>query len=186
MKLNNNAIAVNFVIALILSIIGGINIIFWLIGGIGAYTDAEIDFSFAELVLALVLAGLGAWMLCCGIIRFNMGKKAKNYANIIGNVPMISIANIAGSVRAAERQVEKDFQWLIKKNFLVDAYIDYNQKAIIFKDAYREMIEQKQQEEQARKQIVYVSVVCTCCNGTTEIESGKAGKCSYCGAPIKA
>ena len=74
---------------------------------------------------------------------------------------------------------------MIKKNFLVDAYIDYSDKKIIFKDAYVKLVEKKQQEEFIKRNIQYVSVVCECCNGTTKIEKGKEGVCSYCGAPIQ-
>ena len=114
-----------------------------------------------------------------------MNKALKNYVNVIGNVASISIADVAECVRISENQVTSEFEWLIKKNFLIDAYIDYSDKKIVFKEAYAKVVEKKQQEEFYKRNIQYISVVCECCNGTTKIEKGKEGVCSYCGAPIK-
>ena len=81
-------------------------------------------------------------------------------------------------------QIAKDCEWFIKKNFFIDAYVDHEQKAIVFKEAYDRYVWQKRREEQQKKKIVYVSMVCKCCNGITKLEKGKIGTCDYCGAPI--
>lgn len=182
MKLNKKVMVFNKFIAMLQILVGSVNVVFWGIGGTGAWLDKDIDFT--DWWLVMILCALAGWMLYCGIKRLRMENKARNYANVIGDTAMISISDIAGSVRVAESQVEKDFQWLIKKNFLVDAYIDYDDHALIFREAYGKLMEQKAREERARKNIVYLSVSCKCCNGITQIEKGKSGTCSYCGAPI--
>lgn len=183
MKVNNTTVIMNKIISIIQIIFAGVNLFFWGVGGIGAFLIAEVDLlGFFMAFFFGVIAGL---ILYCGMKRSKMGKALKNYVNVVGNVASIPIAEVAQSVCISEKQVIDEFNWLIRKNFLVDAYIDYNDKRIVFKDAYAKVVEKQQLEEQAKSNIVYISVVCECCNGTTKIEKGKEGVCSYCGAPIK-
>lgn len=183
MKVNNTTLVFSKIISIVQMIFAAINLFFWGVGGIGAFLITEVDIAgFSMTAFFSAIAGV---ILYCGIKRVKMNKALKNYVNVIGNVASISIADVAECVRISENQVTSEFEWLIKKNFLIDAYIDYSDKKIVFKEAYAKVVEKKQQEEFYKRNIQYISVVCECCNGTTKIEKGKEGVCSYCGAPIK-
>lgn len=183
MKVNNSTVIMNKIISIIQIVFAGVNIFFWGVGGVGAFLITEVDLSgFFLTFLFCVIAGV---ILYCGIKRTKMAKALKNYVNVVGDAASISIKEIAQSVYVSEKQVVDEFDWLIRKNFLLDAYIDYNDNQIVFKEAYAKVVKKQQEEEQAKRNIEYISVVCECCNGTTKIEKGKEGVCSYCGAPIQ-
>lgn len=185
MRANNKVIVLNKIISIVQCVLGGMGLFVFGLGFLGNLLDVETSLDFASIILFILFISLNAYMLYCGIKRNKMGKKLKNYINMIGNVASVSIVEIALSVQASESQVVSEFEWLIKKNFLIDAYIDYDDKKLIFKEAYAKELEKQQQEEQAKRNIQYISVVCECCNGTTRIVKGKGGICDYCGAPIK-
>lgn len=184
MKINKANLILNRVISLVQIVVAVPNLIFFGIGGIGIFFDKNFEFGFAEWVIVLTICILAGCMLYCGIKRIRFGKKIRNYVNLIGNAKYISIKEVAQSSRESESQIISDFEWLIKKQFFVNAYIDYDDGVIAFGDTYRQIVEQRIQEEEAKKCREYVSVVCDCCGGTTKIEVGGGGVCDYCRAPI--
>ena len=183
MKVNNTTLVFSKIISIVQIAFAAVNLFFWGVGGIGAFLITEVDI--AGLSMTSFFSAIAGVILYCGIKRVKMSKALKNHVNVVGNVASISIKDVAQRVRISENQVTSEFEWLIKKNFLVDAYIDYSDKKIIFKEAYVKVVEKKQQEEFQKHNIQYISVVCECCTGTTKIEKGKVGVCSYCGAPIQ-
>ena len=184
MKVNNVAVVLNKVVSIVQCILGGVGLFIFGVSFLGNIFDPELQLDSASIVLFIIFISLSVYTLYCGIKRSKMGKKLKNYVNIVGNRAIVPILEIAQTSLEPEMQVLKDFQWLIKKNFFADAYIDYDDKAIVLREAYSKILEQREREEQAKKRIEYVAVRCECCHGTTKIEKGKVGKCSYCGAPI--
>ena len=97
---------------------------------------------------------------------------------------MISLEEIAQKTSETESHVERSLKWLIKKNFFTDAYINYDEKSLVFKEAFEKAMVEKENEEIRKSQIEYISVVCSCCSGVTKVEKGKSGICEYCGAPL--
>ena len=185
MRVNNRTTVINTIISVIQIAVGGFWLFIFGIALLGNMLDAETSLDAASIVLFIIFISLSAYTLYCGIKRAKMSRVLKNYINVIGNVASVSIENVAQSVQVSESQIISDFEWLIKKNFFVDAYIDYKEKKIIFKEAYTKVVEKQQQEEHAKRNVEYISVVCKCCDGTTKIIKGKEGVCSYCGAPIQ-
>jgi len=185
MRVNNTAIVLNTIISIIQMALGGFWLFIFCVALLGNMLDVETSLDAISIMYFAIFISLSAFTLHCGIKRVKKYKALKNYINVIGNVASISIADVAQSVQVSETQVVNEFEWLIKKNFLVDAYINHKDKKIVFKEAYAKVIERQQQEEQAKRNIEYISVVCECCTGTTKIVKGKEGICSYCGAVIK-
>ena len=183
MKVNNTTLVFSKIISIVQIAFAAVNLFFWGVGGIGAFLITEVDI--AGLSMTSFFSAIAGVILYCGIKRVKMSKALKNYVNVVGNVASISIKDVAQSVQISENQVVREFDWLIKKKFLLDAYIDHSDKQIVFKEAYAKAVEKKQEEEIVRRNIQYISVVCECCTGTTKIEKGKTGVCSYCGAPIQ-
>lgn len=185
MRTNNKSIVLNIIISIIQIALGGFWLFIFGVAFIGNLLDAENTLEATSVMLFIIFISLSAYTFYCGIKRTKMNKTLKNYVNVIGNVESISIEDLAKSVLVSESQVVSEFEWLIKKSILTDAYIDHNDKKIVFKEAYAKVVEKQKQEEQEKRNIEYVSVVCGCCDGTTKIVKGKEGVCSYCGAPIK-
>lgn len=185
MKVDNSIIMANKIIAFVQRLLGVAGLVFFGLAFLGNILDVESNLDAMDIILFAFFISLHAFLFYCGKKRAMYGRKLKNYGNVIGNVASISIVDIAQSVQVAETQVINDFEWLINKGLLADAYIDFDDRKIVFKEAYAKVVEEQQQEEQAKRNIEYISVMCECCNGTTKIVKGKEGVCSYCGAPIQ-
>lgn len=205
MRINNKSILMNKIISCLQIGFGAIDLFVFGIAFLGNLLDTETKLDAISVFLFIFFIGIGIMILRFGMKRNQMLKELKKYENVIGNVPSIKISELSLIVQQSEYEIEKNIDWMIKKNFFTDAYINYDEKLIISRSAYAKIIQQEEQEkreeqkaqaekkEQAEKEeqeerekrnLEYVSVVCGCCQGTTRIVKGKTGVCDYCRAPI--
>ena len=129
----------------------------------------------------LVFDAIGLVFLVFGIKRFRMTAELKKYMNIAAGAPAIPFEKLASLVAESEATIEKNFEWMIRKHFFEDAYINHETKVVIFKNAYMQAAAQAQRAQN----VEYVTLLCECCGGTTKVVKGNSGVCEYCGAPIK-
>ena len=184
MRVNSKTMMLNKIISILQVVFGGVNVFFWGIGGTGSVISGDNRLDFTSVIIIITFAVIGVCLLYCGIKRMKLGSALQNYENVIGDRAFMFFEDIADVCNKSQYQVEREFQWLIKKEFFVDAYINHEEKSIVFKEAYGQYVRQQKREERERKKIVYIPVICKCCSGTTKLEKGKIGTCDYCGAPI--
>ena len=137
-------------------------------------------------VICLIFAGLGAWLIYSAVHRFKMVKTVKKYAAFLTEEsPGVRIEKLAPLVAEKESTILRSFQWMIKHGFFKDAYVELETGCVIFHKAYWQAIDRAREAEEVEK-AKYVSVVCTCCGGTSKIVKDRGGACEYCGAPLEA
>ncbi|MBO1911451.1 hypothetical protein J4G37_42520, partial [Microvirga sp. 3-52] len=72
----------------------------------------------------------------------------------------------------------KDIQEMIHKGFFEDAYINYNQDAIVFST-------EDEVDERVKNHKVDMKVVsCNGCGANSKVEKGNVEECQYCGSLI--
>lgn len=179
MLTNEKAITKNRIIAVLQLCLAGVILFIFGLCTVMCIGDAE-------------LAGDGFWQACvifdiigllilyCGLKRNKMVAELRKYENIVGLSPAINFESFSSLVGQPADKIKKNFEWMIRKRFFTDAFIEHESGSVIFKQAYMNAVAMAKQEQQ----VEYVSVVCGCCNGTTKIIRGKAGRCEYCGASI--
>lgn len=135
------------------------------------------------------------------------------YLGIISSNHSVSIVHIAEELGESNEIVRKNLKKLIKKNYLTNAYINYETNFVKSIDAaspkqysdalgdtqpqeypqpqkYPQPQEQSQQQGYSQRppvisKIEYVHITCSHCGGVTKIIKGTTGKCDYCGSPIE-
>lgn len=191
MKTNKTAIVISNIISFVQMGVGIVDIGLFGLAFIGNLLDAETKLSATDILLFFLFIGLGAIIFNLGRKRNKMSRMIKTYENVIGELPSIKIEELSKKVLQSEYEIEKNVEWMIRKNFFTDAFINHDEKALTFREAYEQKLRLEVQESIAKEQariakenVEHIYVVCECCEGTTEIEKGTTGRCSYCGAPI--
>jgi len=191
MKTNKTAIVISNIISFVQMGVGIVDIGLFGLAFIGNLLDAGTKLSATDILLFFLFIGLGVIIFNLGRKRNQMSRMIKNYENVIGELPSIKIEELSKKVLQSEHEIEKNVEWMIRKNFFTDAFINHDEKALTFREAYEQKLRlevqesiEKEQARIAKENVEYVSVVCECCEGTTEIVKGTRGTCSYCGAAI--
>lgn len=128
---------------------------------------------------------IGLLLLYFGVKRMRIVSEVTKYLNIAAGSPSIDFEKLSPLVQESVNTIKKNFEWMIRKHFFEDAYINYEAQAVIFKLAYMKEATRVQQAQERAQKIEYAKQVCECCGGTTKVIKGQDGVCEYCGAPIK-
>jgi len=182
------AVAVSNIIALIQKIAGGFLIFVFGVCTLSYIFDAEYrdrnegDF----LVFCLVSMFIGFMLFRAGRKRTKLAAEFKKYVSIISTEPTDSIARIADVSGRTMEEVTKNLEMMIKRNFFMNAHINYSEKCIVFGNSalQNSQIAQSLGMTQMPK-IEYITVSCKYCAGVTEGIQGQQIQCKYCGMMLK-
>ena len=179
----NSALVKCKVIALIQFVLACMILPLFSLALLGFFLEPEPDMV-DVLIICVLFDALGAWLLYCAIRRVKGWKALERYSAFLSmGSPGVRIAKLASVVGEKDETMKKNFQWMIKKGFFKDAFIDDETGCVIFHDAYWRAMDKARAEEEEKKASL-VSVVCVCCGGTTTVVRGQGGVCDYCGAPL--
>lgn len=175
------AIAVSQVIEKIEMIAGMGWFLFFMLGVIIAITDDQQEGA-AFVIIILIMGALGLPVFFAGKKRKKMRLEFKKYVAQLSIDPTASLENIAGATGTSVDVVKSNLQYMIKKHFFTDAYIDEKNNQLVLPS----MTQRAQQEQQIQKiqKIQYVTCNCPNCGGINKIAKGTVAECDFCGSPL--
>ncbi|WP_100065486.1 PCI domain-containing protein [Miniphocaeibacter massiliensis] len=115
-----------------------------------------------------------------GIKQGLLVRKTKNYSAIIENYKSYGEVNtneLAELTKSSEENVVKNIQEMIKRQYIYGAYIDFNNKKIVFSNKDLEKTKNINNE--------FEVVTCPNCGGNNNVLKGSTVECEYCGSVIK-
>lgn len=183
------AIAVSQVIEKIEMIAGMGWFLFFMLGVIIIITDGQKDGA-AVIIIIFIIGALGLPVFFAGRKRKKMRLEFKKYVAQLSVDPTGSLENIAGARGTSVDVVKSNLQYMIKKHFFTDAYIDEkNNQLVLASMAQRAQQEQQMQQQSMRsggsaQQIQYVTCNCPNCGGINKIAKGTVAECDFCGSPL--
>ncbi|MCI8335099.1 MAG: hypothetical protein HFH25_11040 [Lachnospiraceae bacterium] len=134
-----------------------------------------------------VLAALGFWVFCMGKKREKMRLEFKKYVTQLSVDPSGSLENLASATGTSVDVVKKNLQYMIKKEFFVDAFINEQENRLVLPS-----MEQRTQQNQAMQKEAsgaaeqeLVACICPCCGGMNKIAKGTTGECDFCSSPLQ-
>ncbi len=123
-----------------------------------------------------------------GVILFLLAKRNmklinefKKYVSVISVERIDSINKLAATVGESPEIVRKNLEKMIKRNYFVNAYINYENETLVIANANVLNFDLKQVINEGEYNI------CNCkrCGAVSKIKAGAVAKCDYCGSPIK-
>lgn len=176
------AVAISNLIALIQRLLGIFLLFIFGICTISYIFDKEyrsengIDF----LIFCLIFLLIGFVLVRSSAKRKKLAREFKKYVSVISTEPTDSIARIADVTGKTMEEVTKNLELMLKRNFFVNAHINYAEKSIVFGSGPGQNFGMTQMP-----QIEYVSFSCKYCCGVSEGIKGQPQKCKYCGMILK-
>lgn len=161
------------IIGSILTLIFGSTLIYTIFDSENDGIDMVITFIVLSLISLLIL-----WS---GIDR---KKKINLYEDYVARLAMdstFSLDKLATATSTSIDQVLKNVNYMIKKGFFQNAYIDTESRALVFSG--KEKI-QNAKEIQKRPVSETMVVSCSGCGATNKINVGFVNECEFCGTQI--
>ncbi|MCL2760563.1 MAG: hypothetical protein FWD70_02825 [Desulfuromonadales bacterium] len=170
----------------ILSLIGYVGGIFFLIGVIGALSDPK-TFTNSDLVLYLVFLAFFILLILKGSKIKRRIKRFKQYAPLILDQKMTSIDSIAASTSQSVDFVKNDLQKMIDKNFFDNALINTATNEIVIGAAATSTPDAASPpiQGQTAAQSELETFTCPGCGASGEKPKGVPGNCEYCGLAVE-
>lgn len=163
----------------LLSIIGYIIIIFYIIGFITTISDPNIDHDFIVLfVLLIIFAGISLLFIIPGWKIKKRLKRFRTYVRIISTERITSIDLIALKLNQSIDFVRNDLQKMIDKKYFINAYIDKENNEIVIAGLSFYTSDEEQEIENPEV------VQCKSCGAMNTKQMGSAAQCQYCGSSI--
>jgi len=163
----------------LLSIIGYIIIIFYIIGFITTISDPNIDHDFIVLfVLLIIFAGISLLFIIPGWKIKKRLKRFRTYVRIISTERITSIDLIALKLNQSIDFVRNDLQKMIDKKYFINAYIDKENNEIVIAGLSFDTSDEEQEIENPEV------VQCKSCGAMNTKQMGSAAQCQYCGSSI--
>lgn len=154
--------------------------------------DDKSNDDIAVITVVIIVMGLfaafGFWVFSWGRKRRNMRLTFKRYVVQLNADPFNSLEDLATATNSSVDIVKKNLQYMIKKNFFVDAFINEQTNQLVL-PSMASRVQQQAQAPQTSKdadQQELVTVVCPCCGGRNEMVKGTTKECDFCGSPLSA
>ncbi|MBQ9141855.1 MAG: hypothetical protein IJX63_08690 [Lachnospiraceae bacterium] len=182
------AVVVSSIIALIQMGLGMMNLIVFGLCTIVCLFDADyrMKYGMGFFVVCLVFDLIGVAFIRCAGKRNKLAREFKKYVSVISTEPTDSIAKIADVTGRTMEEVTKNLDLMIKRNFFVNAHINYSEQTIVFGQGMVQNVQMAQNLGMTQMpRIEYVSVRCKYCAGVSEGIKGQHIKCKYCGMILK-
>lgn len=189
--MNNSkaAIVVSQIIEKIEFIVGVVAVIFWGLCDIMNIVDpiegmSPVGFE----IFLLIMTALNVWLIIKARERKKMRLEFKKYVAHLSVDTSGNIQNLAVATGTSVDVVKKNLNFMIKKKFFPNAYIDVQNDCIVLPS-----VQQKTQVQAAstinvanvtQKAIEYVTCNCPNCGGINKIEKGATAECDFCGSPL--
>lgn len=186
MNSSKAAIVVSQIIEKIEMICGGVWTAFFLLGFIAIIADDEQDGAAVAIVI-LLMAALGILVFLLGHKRKQMRLTFKKYVAQLSVDPTGSLENIAGATGTSVDVVKKNVQYMIKKRFFSNAYLDEMNNQLILSSASSSNTNTDNVGSsvvQNNEETVYVTCNCPNCGGVNKIIKGNVAECDFCGSVI--
>lgn len=166
----------------LLSIIGYVIIIFYLIGFFALITDSTEPLDGSDwtvlIVLMFIFIGVGLLLIIPGYKIKKRLKRFRTYVAIISSEHITSIDLIALKLNQSIDFVRNDLQKMIDKKYFTNAYIDKENNEIVIAGLNFNATD-------AEREITNLEVVqCKSCGAMNTKQTGSAAQCQYCGSPI--
>lgn len=182
------AVAVSSIIALVQMGLGAMNLFVFGLCTIVCLFDADYraKYGMGFLAACLVFDLIGIIFIRCAGKRTKLAREFKKYVSIISTEPTDSIAKIADVSGRTMEEVTKNLELMIKRNFFVNAHINYSQHTIVFGQGMVQNVQMAQTLGMTQMpRIEYVSISCKYCAGISEGIKGQQIQCKYCGMILK-
>lgn len=141
-----------------------------------------------DVIVMLIIAALGVLLFLAGRKRGLMRLEFRKYVTQLSRDPSGSIDNLASATGTSVDVVKKNLNYMIKKNFFVDAFINEQDNLLVLPStAQREQGQQNWQNGAASTSAQTELVVLTCpsCGGINKIPKGTVADCDFCGSPLQ-
>jgi len=156
---------------------------FIVIGGLGAIGIISGEAPADNIIPVLI-------SLIVGVLLLRKAKRVKKtriryekYIDLIINQNVRSIDYIASEVGLPYNLVIKDLQNMIDLGYLKDAYIQTDDRKLVFRQLEQQVFTiETADENKASAQTI--SVRCSGCGASNVVVVGKVTECEYCGSPI--
>lgn len=174
------AIVVSQVISLA-QLVGGVFIM--VVFGINIGMDIDDHFSdgMGNFVIYVVFFAIGLWL----VLRWRKTRKLiaefKKYVSVISVERIDSINQLAATVGETPEMLKKNLETMIKRNYFVNAYINYENETLVIANANVLNYDLKQEINEGE----YNLCNCVKCGAISKIRHGEMAKCDYCGSSIK-
>lgn len=153
---------------------------------LGSMLDDEAD-GVGMIIMAWFLAALGFWVFYLGKKRGKMRLEFKKYVTQLSVDPSGSLENLASAAGTSVDVVKKNLQYMIKKKFFSDAFINEKENQLVL-PSMAQRAQQGQTPQFAASgtpQRELVACTCPCCGGLNKIAKGTLGECDFCGSPLQ-
>ena len=186
MNSSKAAIVVSQIIEKIEMICGGVWAGLLILGLIVSLTD-EVEDGIAVYIVILLMIALGVWVFLRGRKRKQMRLMFKNYVAQLSVDPSGSLENIASATGTSVDIVKKNIQYMIKKRFFSNAYLDEMNNQLVLSSANKENNKvdfSNSSVSQNSSEMIYVTCNCPNCGGVNKIAKGVVAECDFCGSVI--
>lgn len=179
--MNNSKVAIvaSQIIEKIEMICGAIWAVICLLALFAIITD-DVKDGIAVGIVALVMTALGVWAFWLGWKRKQMRLTFKKYVVQLSADPTGTLENIAGATGTSVDVVKKNVQYMIKKHFFSNAYLDEVNNRLVMNSAKRENTTIVNNADEN----VFITCNCPNCGGANKIVKGKVSECDFCGSVI--
>ena len=182
MNSSKAAIVVSQIIEKIEMICGGVWAGLLILGLIVSLTD-EVEDGIAVYIVILLMIALGVWVFLRGRKRKQMRLMFKNYVAQLSVDPSGSLENIASATGTSVDIVKKNIQYMIKKRFFSNAYLDEMNNQLVLSSANKVDFSNSSVSKN-ENEMIYVTCNCPNCGGVNKIAKGAVAECDFCGSVI--
>lgn len=142
----------------------------------------------SDKMIIWAVALIGIPILIAGKRRKKMRLEFKKYVAQLSIDPSGNMAQMADVTNTSVDVVKKNLQYMIKKGFFTNAYIDESSNRLVLPS-----MDQKGQNQtnpssagaETGTQDAVVTCNCPNCGGINKIARGTVAECDYCGSPLQ-
>ncbi len=172
---------VNYVSNKMLSVIQGASSIILIKHGIYGFMNMNTIKNGSDFLLMISMLFGGIGVLIAGINHFKLTRAYKRYITILNNNRNGSIKAISKVTKEPEDEIIVNLQRLINNRTFDKAYIDFDQRRIIFQPTSNYNL---LSSKSVKKKDKFIIVNCPKCGGENNIKEGTIDSCEYCDSEI--
>jgi len=191
-KKSERAILINNTIGSIQIVIGGFcSFVFGItfMVSVGYMFDYIRAISGDVVIFIFIILVIFLFMLICGIRRIRLAGKCSSYILLLNQRKSNSIDQIAAVLNKPVAKVRSDLERMIRKGFIVSAYIDNNTNCLNSTQIYQcvqvmpmpnSSIPNMMKPDQYPKPVNLTVVICKNCGASNKAVIGESRNCEYC------
>lgn len=160
-------------------------LLFGLVALVSMFDDVEDGAG--TIIIMWIFALLGLMLFNAGKKRTKMRLEFKKYVTQLSIDPSGSLTSLASATGTSVDVVKSNLQYMIKKKFFTDAFINEVANQLVIPSMQRSQqvqVQMAQNVSQGAIQPEWVAFTCPCCGGMNRIQKGTVGECDFCGSPL--